>query len=434
MVKTVSDYSELLLGSGYPSPTGKLYNVLYLLDDDYMLNESAMSDDEDYLSAKSAFPFFTWQSNMWQNQDVDKTYYDDCYTLTYERLVGVNAVLDGIDEAIGTTEEKEMVKAEALALRGYYYFMLVNIYGEPYNSNKSSLGVPLKLNANINTDGLKRSSVEEVYVRIIKDLTESSAIFEKYPKTRGSFRINLPTVNILLTRAYLQMNDWDGVIEAATKAIENGNPITNYINLPQKNVTFSKYSYSEVEWLYGNGYRPCSLPGIKASSNLMSKFSENDTRLALWFYNGNVYKKRLSTPRTPTNAIRISEAYLARAEAKAEKNDISSALADLNSLRINRYKSDASLSITSKEDLLEAIKLERRLELCFDEVRWFDLRRYGMPSITHLFKTKKSDTWQTYILEEKDPLYTLPISNSVIEANTQLEQNGSALEPLRQSK
>ena len=57
IVKTVSDYSELLLGAGYPEPTGSLYNTLYLLDDDYMLNESSLDDEEDYSGAVSAFPF-----------------------------------------------------------------------------------------------------------------------------------------------------------------------------------------------------------------------------------------------------------------------------------------------------------------------------------------------------------------------------------------
>ena len=93
IVKTVSDYSELLLGAGYPEPTGSLYNTLYLLDDDYMLNESSLDDEEDYSGAVSAFPFYTWQANMWERQEVDVSTYDESYSPTYTRLMGVNAVL-----------------------------------------------------------------------------------------------------------------------------------------------------------------------------------------------------------------------------------------------------------------------------------------------------------------------------------------------------
>lgn len=434
IVKTVSDYSELLLGSGYPSPTGKLYNILYLLDDDYMLNERAMYNDEDYQSAISVFPFYTWQPDMWENQNVNKSYYDDSYSMTYERIVGVNAVLDGIDEAIGEEEEREQVKAEALALRGYYYFMLVNLYAKPYNVDKEGLGVPLKLTADIETTGQPRNSVAEVYRQITEDMESASALFEKYAKRRGSFRINLPSVNILLCRAYLQMEEWDKVIACATKAIESGNPLTNYTNLPAKNGTFSNYDYSEVEWLYGNGFTSCSLPGLKASDELLALYAQNgdDTRPALWFYNGNVYKKRLGSKRTPTNAIRMSEAYLSRAEAYAKKNDVQKAAADLNHLRMNRYRNYAGESFADATLLMDEIRKERRLELCYDDVRWFDLRRYGMPSITHLYKVRQNAAWQRFTLQEKDPLYTLPIPNEVINENVALKQNESANQPARQ--
>ena len=63
---------------------------------------------------------------------------------------------------------------------------------------------------------------------------------------------------------------------------------------------------------------------------------------------------------------------------------------DLSHLRENRYKEYSEIAITDATVLLEEIREERRLELCFDEVRWFDLRRYGMPSISHLYKVIKS--------------------------------------------
>ena len=435
IVKDVNDYSELLLGSGYPSPTDKLYAPLYLLDDDYMLNENSMSDDEDYASALSAYPFHTWQSDMWQNANIDKSYYGDMYAKTYELIMGVNAVLDGIDEANGEAKSKELVKAEALALRGYYYYMLVNIFGKPYNVDKASLGVPLKLTANLETNGIPRSTVEQVYQQILEDMNASATLFAKYPKKRGDFRVNLPSVDILMTRAYLQMEDWDNVVKVASSAIENGNPLTNYVSLPAKYKSFSTYDYSEVEWLYGNGYSMCSLPGMRPSTDLWAQYADNDTRKKLWFNasgkNVNVFKKRLLSKRTPTNAIRMSEAWLARAEAYAMKGDLEKASADLNHLRENRYTDYSPLEYSNQEELVAEIRKERRLELCYDEVRWFDLRRYGMPSIQHLYKARKSANWATYTLTEKDPLYTLPIPNADILQNGKLEQNESAKAPAR---
>lgn len=439
IVQDVSDYSELLLGSGYPSPTAKLYTTLYLLDDDYMLNENSMDDDEDYAGALSAYPFFTWQSDMWQNVNVDESVYGDTYASTYERIMGVNAVLDGIDNATGDDSKREVVKAEALALRGYYYYMLVNIYGKPYNYDKVSLGVPLKLTANLETNGRARSTVEEVYQQIVADLTEAVALFKKHEVTRGDYRINLPAADILLTRAYLQMEDWDGVIAAATDAIENGGALTNYLNEGTKYKTFSSYDYSEVIWLYGNGYSTCSLSGMRPSTDLLSLFADNDTRKSLWFYtssrNVSLYKKRLpSGKRTPTNALRMSEAWIARAEAYAMTGKTSEAIADLTHLQENRYTDFTPATYNDTNKLVEAIRKERRLELCYDEVRWFDLRRYGMPEIKHQYKARKPASWVTYTLKAQDPMYTLPIPNADMTENTNLVQNESANEPVRQGE
>ena len=382
---------------------------------------------------------------MWERQEVNASTYGESYSPTYTRLMGVNAVLDGIDEAIGEIEDRDQVKAEALALRAYYYFMLVNLYGEPYNYNKQALGVPLKLTANMETNGTARSTVEDVYKQIVSDLKAASDLFEKYPKRRGSYRINLPATNILLSRVYLHMELWDEAIAAATKAIENGGVLTNYVNLKSSSTCISNYNYSEVEWVYGNGNTPTrSLPGMVVSTELRNKFLENpnDTRINLWFLinrtNWNITKKRISypsgTPRTPTNSIRMSEAYLNRSEAYAQKGECVAAWNDLSHLRENRYKEYSETAITDATVLLKEIREERRLELCFDEVRWFDLRRYGMPSISHLYKVRKSASWQTYTLNEKDPLYTLPLPSDVMNENSALQQNESAKEPLRQGR
>ena len=65
---------------------------------------------------------------------------------------------------------------------------------------------------------------------------------------------------------------------------------------------------------------------------------------------------------------------------------------------------------------------ERRRELCFEGHRWFDLRRWGMPSITHIWHDSETAS-STYRLEECDPLYTVPIPDEALQANGKLVQN-----------
>ena len=54
--------------------------------------------------------------------------------------------------------------------------------------------------------------------------------------------------------------------------------------------------------------------------------------------------------------------------------------------------------------------------------RWFDLRRYGMPSIEHTWVDENGNR-TTYTLEEQDPGYVVPLSQDVLDRNPRLEQN-----------
>ncbi|MBQ6794158.1 MAG: RagB/SusD family nutrient uptake outer membrane protein [Butyricimonas sp.] len=423
IVKTVEDYRELLIGYMNGSNT---YSMLYALDDDIRIDDtkfSAVRDDNNVLQHSGCF---TWQPDMWERE----AKLPDSYKGTYSQLTGINAVLDGIDEAIGLEADKEIIKAEALSLRALYYYMLVNLYGEPYNYNKKALGVPLKLTAGLVENGIARNTVEEVYAQILKDLKVALGLFEKYPKQRGNYQINITSAYILLSRIYLYMEQWENVIQEADKAIKTAEGLTDYTAFaPGAKFYMTTYDHSEVEWLWG--YNLIIKP-FAPSEDLLVRYDDKDMRLALWFSTDRlvILKKNVESY-APTNTIRISEAYLNRAEAYAQLEKLTEGLTDLNELRRHRILDYQDISLQDSKRLLEEVRLERRLEFCFDWHRWFDLRRYGMPSISHDYKSKAGMPWVRYTLREKDPLYTLPISTVMMKNNNKLVQNASADEQER---
>ncbi|MCB6974356.1 MULTISPECIES: RagB/SusD family nutrient uptake outer membrane protein [Butyricimonas] len=433
LVKTASDYSELLLGyMGYSDCWG----LLYLLSDETRLDDNQYWGDgnTDDATGISYRDYYTWQPDMWEGTSSSVT---NCYKEMYELIMGVNAVLDGIDDAEGDQATKDRVKAEALGLRGFYYHFLVNVFGEPYNCNRQALGVPLKLTAALLENGIARNTVEKVYDQIVKDLEQSSELFRQYPKQRGDYRINGTVVDILLSRVYLYMERWDEAIAAANRAIETSEGLTDYTKMNAGDeFVMASYTHSEVEWVYGKAkMRPILfVPSEKLMEVLEGK---KDCRKTFWIKKDEILNQIQITKidrydlTELYNTIRISEAYLNRAEAyvlseQANKNTL--ALDDLNRLRHHRIIGYTDVSIVDEEDLLNAIREERYAELCFEGHRWFDLRRYGMPSITHDYKIRKNAPWETYTLREKDPLYTLPIPTSMFTNNIQLEQNASANE------
>ena len=421
---TATDYSEILLA--YSNPGG--YNMLSVLDDDIEINDLQYNDNENSI-VKQHGGVFTWQPDMWEWENGIK----DSYESTYTQIMGVNAVLDGVDDVEGSVEEKEVVKAQALGLRAYYYFMLVNLYGEPYNYNKKALGVPLKLTSALLENGITRNTVEEVYTRIVMDLEQASALFGKYSKRRGDFRINGTATDILLSRVYLYMEEWDRAIEAANRAIKRAEGLTDYTTVEAGNQFYmTTYELSEVEWLFDMSIT--NFPFVP-SGDLLSKYTNGDKRETLWFNaNGSISKRAQKSGWGPNRTIRISEAYLNRAEAYIRKyiethneEDAYLALNDLNELRRNRlsagYVDMTMADFTNADELLEFCLRERRRELCYEgNHRWFDLRRLGMPEITHIFLDNDNGHETKYVLQKNDSRYVLPIPGEVLRRNPNLTE------------
>jgi hypothetical protein len=76
--------------------------------------------------------------------------------------------------------------------------------------------------------------------------------------------------------------------------------------------------------------------------------------------------------------------YLTRAEARAQQNNLTGALADLNVIR-SRAGLAPSIAVT-QADILTAIIKERRLELAHEGQRFFDQRRVNQTGITQTFR------------------------------------------------
>lgn len=118
------------------------------------------------------------------------------YENVYSGIARVNTILDKLDGSSLTDAEKVKVKAEALFLRAYYYFDLVQHWG----------GVPLVLKSVTSESEAftAKSTVEEVYKQIVTDITESINLGLPIPSTfPQNGRATLGAAKVL--RAYVNM-------------------------------------------------------------------------------------------------------------------------------------------------------------------------------------------------------------------------------------
>jgi hypothetical protein len=121
---------------------------------------------------------------------------------------------------------------------------------------------------------------------------------------------------------------------------------------------------------------------------LVQSFTADDLRLSNWaksvtdgtsvWYHAFKYKQQDYTPVSVEYSIifRLAEQYLIRAEARANQGDLIGAKEDLDKIRNRAGLKNTTAA--SKEEILQAILLERKLELFTEHGhRFFDLKRFG---------------------------------------------------------
>ena len=469
--------NELLLGEAYMRNDMKGFNIfLGLLEDD--IEAAPYQVPTDGFEGNLFLASFTWQPDMFEMMTEAGAGHINMYESYYELILGANAVIDYIPSVNDTQQNINKVLAQAYALRGFYYLNLVNIFGQPYNSNPQALGVPLKLNSGIeeSDDYLKRKTVEEVYTQILLDLHKAEEIYLSMPESEqwsDNYRTSLPMVQLILSRTYLYMENWEMAAKYAKLVTENknfklvdlinvpyyttdddGNVIRNYVVYPSYSSTETIWPYGNVEdmfeWTYEGANSINTVTGGKmhayfqASQELLDTYDDWDLRLSYYIINitqdngtempmafskvniGNKYFLPQNAKHVFGRCLRLSEAYLNYAEAMAMLGGegIEEATKALNTLREKRFDPEdfEEESFASQDELIEFVRDERRRELCFEGHRWFDLRRWGMPSFTHNWYNDAEST-HIYRIEEGDLLYTIPIPDEALQMNSSLEQN-----------
>lgn len=353
------------------------------------------------------------------------------YFSPYQLIYTANATLEGLSASSGVTPPvKAQLRGEALFIRAFIYFYLVNLYG----------AVPLQLTTDHRVNEIaNRAPVEQIYQQIINDLKDAESLISENYVTTERVRPNKAAVQALLARTYLYLQDWENAEKYASLVIEK----TNLYNIVGLDGIFLKNS-SEAIWqlmpransnsLNGNLFILVATPiYVSLRKDFVDNvFEPNDKRKTSWiqiftnstgtYYYPFKYKVRSSTTVTEYSMVlRLAEQYLIRAESRINQNKVSLGIQDINIIRQRPLSTTGNLnpisplsSSLNKSDALLAVERERRVEL-FSEWghRWLDLKRTGKTnSVLSLIKPR----W-----EQTDVLYPIPYNET--SRNSSIKQN-----------
>jgi len=376
-----------------------------------MINNEALG--EDYV--------MTGQSNGWwisfhrwidhRNQNSGNAEFP--WRFFYRIIANANVLINGVDGVPGALQaDKNNIKGQALAYRGWAYFNLVQLYGIRFDKNtpNNNLGVPLVLTKS--TEPKPRATVAEVYTQINKDLDDAEALLNNTARGADKSQFSLNVVRGLQARVALTQQDWT---RAAAKAAAARSGFT-LMSAAQQLDGYS--NYDNPEWMWGSrqiddqtefftaylAYISYNFNSTNIRTNpkrinnvLYNTMAANDVRRALWVpsptttnsvtppggvrsthMNQKFKAKDFANSTGDIPYMRVAEMFLIEAEALARDGQEGPSKAVFTTFMQNRVPGYVTSTATGQA-YIDEIMNSRRVELWGEGFRFLDLKRLNLP-------------------------------------------------------
>lgn len=353
----------------------------------------------------------------------------DRWRFYYALINNANQIINNIDGVPGPQAEKDNIKAQALAMRAFSYYYLVQLFSPAFTLNPNAPGVPIYTETAMT--GNPRAPLSEVYNRITTDLTDAIALFAGNNLQRHRSHINLAVAHGLFARVGLAMGNFPMALQHATSAITiaeaSGRALFTpaMVNIPNAagfatpsavNVGSVFNTVAGTEWMWGSeiqedqatifwsfmahmdsrflshaqlGNRP------RISQALYDLIPLTDVRRTHWVpvNQGVGAVSQLSQLKFGVRAIgtwaadvlymRLAEMYLIRAEAAARLGGPANETIARDALfsLVSRRDPAYVLSINTGAALIDEIMFHRRVELWGEGFRFIDLKRLNLPLV-----------------------------------------------------
>jgi len=384
---------------------------------------------DDMVRNASGTGWFVGAVNWTQHRSAVNIPLRDRWRFYYALINNANQIINNIDGVPGSQAVKDNIEAQALAMRAFSYYYLVQLFSPAFTLNPNAPGVPIYTETTMT--GNPRAPLSEVYNRITTDLTDAIALFAGNNMQRHRSHINLAVAHGLFARVGLAMGNFAMALQHATSAITiaeaSGRALffPAVVNIPNDGgfATHSAVNVGSVfntvagsEWMWGSEIQEdqatifASLMAHMDSRFLSHASSGNRPRISQALYNlipltdvrrthwvpvnqGVGAVSQLSQLKFGVRAVgtwaadvlymRLAEMYLIRAEAAARLGGAANetiareALFSLVSRRDPAYV----LSINTGAALIDEIMFHRRVELWGEGFRFIDLKRLNLPLV-----------------------------------------------------
>lgn len=349
----------------------------------------------------------------------------------YRIIANANTVIAKLKERFADKATESLyqeIMAQALTYRAWAHFNLVQLYAKRYDptvaGSNTQPGIVLVTSPEVTQR--PRSTVEEVYAQINRDLDEAITLFANSGSSPSQISdLSIYAAQAIKARVALTIGSWQTAIDYAKLAKAAGKLFTAK-DFQANNgfpTVFSVYPGPGSEWIWGSQVKSDQGTGFASFGAYMSwNFSSTNTRTNPKTITKELYEAmpatdarkamfdptgfdiRAKAPNfldsrasvTPFHSkkfsavapgdsrndlayIRVAEMYLIQAEAEARiGGKDADAQQTLYSLVVTRNESYVKSTQTGQA-LIDEILLQRRIELWGEGFRFYDLKRLNLP-------------------------------------------------------
>lgn len=358
----------------------------------------------------------------------------------YESLVHINSILNTEQYINNKNEEWNYIKGNALCLKAYIYFDLLQLYSERYNP--SALGIITK--DNITLENNKRLTQEET-ITIIKTLLDQGIdLMKKYNKQYNYFITSPAAINIK-AQIYLYTKEYSKAEQTARELISlfptlpnTEKDYTEIWNISLSETTTATY------WIYNNLSNPNRYLYVEKDKgdylfiNHNNIFEKDDIRYNISQY---MYKMRsleggISSPtvlrpylgkyktqhtdHSEKNIVlsRNTETYFILIESLLEQGKLNEATDYLNQFFTSVNNTSVADGL-SQSILKSIVQKEKQKEFVGEKINYFDLKRWNLPIKRYFPDSNKV----LLTIQNNDFRWTWPIPDSELRYNNNAIQN-----------
>ncbi len=411
VIPTTAEDFRALLNAGYAG-FAQHKSLLATRTDELILNEF----NDDFSTYRDIY--------KWNDANPDPLSIQFPYIQFYKSIFNANTVITDVEERAGVNAETAQLKGEAYLLRAYNHFELLNLYAKPYDKNTASTerGIPLAIKIDLE-HVYTPASVAVVYDQILSDIADGQRLLNVKTFEAGkNYRFTTRAAFALLARVREFRGEYAEALKASKAALALNNQLEdlNDVDAVLPNNYLAVENIMSMESPLNNGVNKLA----RISAHLIGLYDQTrDLRFNKYYSkSGSNYIPLKGASQENKISFRNGELYLIQAESALQTDDLTLAAQSLLDLKAKRltatyYAEEASrISTLDKPALLQEILIERERELALEGHRWYDLRRYGQPQITHIVDG------ETFTLQKNDPRYTIRFPKDATDNNPELQK------------